>query len=373
MNELSQLQKDIAAIGLDENLLPRLDALKRSVQEIAKSWSNSWVGYHSRVYYENFDLPPPGHHFDLNCGLDPTQRFMARKRGPVRWSEFPDDAVKDEIFRRAGISAADLEQVRNASINARTRFTKIKAQICDILRTCLASQNDPALGLILEETEKTTLVSFQDCIDRWQPQKPLVQDRVALLQGIRIAPHISVLAEVEELRSPFAASDMLLSVVERAIAQLERGKSMQTTGTKIFIGHGRSDVWKELKNFLRDKLKLECEEFNENSPAGMTTVERLSKMLDESKFAFLIMTAEDEHNDGTTRARMNVIHEVGLFQGRLGFKKAIILLENGCAEFSNITGLVQIRFPPGNIKDSFEEIRGVLEREEIISRSSPIH
>jgi hypothetical protein len=35
-------------------------------------------------------------------------------------------------------------------------------------------------------------------------------------------------------------------------------------------------------------------------------------------------------------------HEVGLFQGRLGFEKAIVLLEDGCEEFSNIKGLVQM-------------------------------
>ena len=57
------------------------------------------------------------------------------------------------------------------------------------------------------------------------------------------------------------------------------------------------------------------------------------------------MTAEDEQPDGTLRARENVIHEAGLFQGRLGFEKAIILLEEGCEEFSNIEGLGQIRFP----------------------------
>jgi hypothetical protein len=61
-----------------------------------------------------------------------------------------------------------------------------------------------------------------------------------------------------------------------------------------------------------------------------------------------------------------VIHEAGLFQGRLGFKKAIILLEDGCSEFANIHGLGQIRFPKGNITPAFEEIRRVLERENII-------
>jgi predicted nucleotide-binding protein len=63
-------------------------------------------------------------------------------------------------------------------------------------------------------------------------------------------------------------------------------------------------------------------------------------------------------------------HEAGLFQGRLGFEKAIIVLEDGCKEFSNIQGLGQIRFPSGNISAAFEEIRLVLEREGLLPDSS---
>jgi hypothetical protein len=65
-------------------------------------------------------------------------------------------------------------------------------------------------------------------------------------------------------------------------------------------------------------------------------------MLDNAAFAFTVMTAEDEQLDGKQQARMNVIHELGLFQDRLGFEKAIILLEDGCEQFSNIEGLGQI-------------------------------
>jgi predicted nucleotide-binding protein len=89
-------------------------------------------------------------------------------------------------------------------------------------------------------------------------------------------------------------------------------------------------------------------------------------MLEAAAIALIVMTAEDEQPGGKIRARMNVIHEAGLFQGRLGFTKAIILLEEGCEEFSNIEGLGQIRFPTGNISACFEEVRRVLEREALI-------
>jgi predicted nucleotide-binding protein len=89
-------------------------------------------------------------------------------------------------------------------------------------------------------------------------------------------------------------------------------------------------------------------------------------MLDNACFAFLIMTAEDEHSDSTNHAHENVIHEVGLFQGWLTFRHAIILLEEGCSEFFNIYGLGQIRFPKNNTRAAFEDVRAVLEREGIL-------
>ena len=136
--------------------------------------------------------------------------------------------------------------------------------------------------------------------------------------------------------------------------------------TRVFIGHGHSHVWRELKDFIEDTLKLPTEEFNRISPAGYSTKERLKEMLEVSCMAFLIMTGEDEQADGSFSARDNVIHEAGLFQGKLSFEKAIVLLEEGCQEFSNIHGIGQIRFPKGNIRAVFEDIREVLKRESII-------
>ena len=136
-------------------------------------------------------------------------------------------------------------------------------------------------------------------------------------------------------------------------------RNIMENGKHIFIGHGHSPIWRELKDFINER-------FDRVSTPGLQTIERLKEMLDQACMAFLIMTAEDEQSDGKMRARENVVHEAGLFQGRLGFKKAIILLEEDCEEFSNIKGLGQIRFPKGNIKAAFEEIRQVLEREEVI-------
>ena len=140
----------------------------------------------------------------------------------------------------------------------------------------------------------------------------------------------------------------------------------------VFIGHGHSPQWQSLRDFIETRLRLRWDEFNRVPIAGMTNPERLSQMLEDAGFAFLVMTAEDEQRDGQLRARMNVIHEAGLLQSRLGFRRAIVVLEEGCEEFSNMHGVGQIRFPPGNIGARFDDIRQILEREGIYASTDAV-
>ena len=134
---------------------------------------------------------------------------------------------------------------------------------------------------------------------------------------------------------------------------------------KIFIGHGGSDMWRELKDFIVETLELPYDEFNRISAVGKSTSDRLKEMLEESFIAIIIMTGEDEQPDGSLRARENVIHEIGLFQGKLGFEQTIILLEDGCKDFSNIHGITHISFPKGKIESTFGGIFKALKQKSI--------
>lgn len=147
------------------------------------------------------------------------------------------------------------------------------------------------------------------------------------------------------------------SATSSGTARASAGKKDRTD---IVIGHGRSSQWRELKEWLRDNYDCKIHEFNSQSVVGISHKDRLQELIDVADFAFLLMTAEDETGDGGLQARQNVVHEVGLFQGALGFENAVILLEDGCDEFSNIAGLGQIRFPTGSIEAAFESVRQYL-------------
>lgn len=131
----------------------------------------------------------------------------------------------------------------------------------------------------------------------------------------------------------------------------------------IFIGHGQSTQWRDLKDHLQDKHNYPIEAYEIGARAGHAIRDILEKMLDKSSFAILVMTGEDKDEKGNLHARDNVIHELGLFQGKLGFPKAIVLLEEETQEFSNIHGMQQIRYSKGNIKETFGEILATLKRE----------
>ena len=134
----------------------------------------------------------------------------------------------------------------------------------------------------------------------------------------------------------------------------------------VFIGHGRSALWARLELFLQNDLGLKTITYESVSHVGESIVPVLKSMLDQATFAVLVMTAEDTTDEGSKRARQNVVHEAGLFQGQLGFPRAILLQQAGIEDFSNVAGLQYIAFEDQKIESAFWELRRVLKREGLV-------
>ena len=343
-----------------------LDKLDRAATAIGKAWSGSNMGYQSRVYYNDFDPPPPGAHFDSEWG------FLGQFQGTTGdWREYQFDDVIAIVYRIAGVSS--LDDVIDLARHAHEVWTELRPEIISVLSAYLAEHEDALIEQLRTEAEQTDdLTEMQAARALVGPSGPkMIRDTTAFSQGFQTAPHQSVQARLIAVRSMFVACSTLASIANRAASHMERleqsqrsrGQAAQAPGENVFIGHGRSLLWRELKDFISDRLCLQWDEFNRVPVAGVTNIARLSEMLDNAGIAFVVLTAEDETIDGREVARQNVVHEAGLFQGRLGFTRAIVLLEDGCDEFSNIQGLGQIRFPRGRITAAFDDVRQVLERE----------
>jgi predicted nucleotide-binding protein len=172
---------------------------------------------------------------------------------------------------------------------------------------------------------------------------------------------VSELAKMQE-----AAFKSLLPTSHSANQTKSASRPSSPETPCVFIGHGRNKLWARLKVFLQDELGLATVTYESEPRSGESIVPILEKMLNQATFSVVVLTAEDETADGSRRARQNVVHEAGLFQGRLGFQKAILLVQEGLEEFSNVSGLQYIPFSDDRIEQSFYELQRVLKREKQI-------
>jgi hypothetical protein len=368
--ELLSIASDLEAVSADLDAMVErkaLDSLKHSANEVGRAFSGSWLGYHSRVYYADLEAPPPGAHFSQEWGLKKLYGTLGT-RGD--WREFDAAQLKQRIREMAG--NPDLSRLEKAVAGAVKKFEAAKSDIISIICSEIETKDDTFLAKLREELEELEPLTAGEVASRMHKKgQVMTRDTTALGQGSQIPPHVAILAEVLSLGHSLGICQQTAGIARRAGSHISR-KFVRSTrdarvGTNVFIGHGRSAAWRELKDFVQDRLHLPWDEFNRVPVAGVTNIARLSEMLDAAAIAFVIMTAEEETSEGKLQARMNVIHEVGLFQGRLGFTKGIVVLEEGCEEFTNIQGLGQIRFPKGRITACFEDLRQVLEREGVIS------
>lgn len=130
---------------------------------------------------------------------------------------------------------------------------------------------------------------------------------------------------------------------------------------KIFISHGRSPLWNDVERFVRTQLEVDVVILKDQVNRGRTVIEKLEEETDECHYAIIVMTAEDEQADGSVRARQNVVHEIGFFQGKFGRENVLVLRQESVEEFSNIAGIVYEPFIGNNIQSTFERIRSEID------------
>ena len=136
---------------------------------------------------------------------------------------------------------------------------------------------------------------------------------------------------------------------------------------KIFLGHGHDMVWSRVQAFIKDDLCYDVEAFETKSRAATHIIKVLDDILRNCEAAVIVMTGEDETAEGQMRARQNVVHEIGLFQGRHGFDNVIVFQQENVDSFSNIHGLQSVRYSD-RPEDGFYELGRALAK--VIERRS---
>ena len=139
-------------------------------------------------------------------------------------------------------------------------------------------------------------------------------------------------------------------VVPAPNARASDGVAPTRATRDVFLVHGHDEGFKETVARFLDKLKLKPIVLHEKPNKGRTIIEKFVDYSDVS-FAVILLTADDRGGlAGTpfekqrTRARQNVILELGFFLGRLGRDRVCALYEHGVEIPSDYDGVLFVPF-----------------------------
>jgi predicted nucleotide-binding protein len=124
----------------------------------------------------------------------------------------------------------------------------------------------------------------------------------------------------------------------------------KVVSNKVFIVHGHDDGAKQAAARFVEHQKLEAIILAEQADEGLTIIEKFEKHASQVGFAIVVMTPDDlattakrPTDQPKSRARQNVIFELGYFMGRLGRGKVCMLHKGKISEdASDLAGIVYV-------------------------------
>lgn len=149
--------------------------------------------------------------------------------------------------------------------------------------------------------------------------------------------------------------------IRAASAPASRYASGPAETQTVFISHGRATDWREVQAYIEKDVRLETRELAQEPNGGDTVGAKLDRVAAVCDSAVIVMTGDDLDSEGLARARENVMHEIGYFQGRLGAKRVCLLHEEGVSIPSNLAGIVYVPFPKGHIAAALATVRRELD------------
>jgi len=166
-----------------------------------------------------------------------------------------------------------------------------------------------------------------------------VQEAIALLKSAQ--REVELMDEFQQ--NQFAEE------VEKTIEVTDKGAGKDQ---RIFIVHGHDEAKKhQLARFLRDLTGHEPVILHEQPNKGSVLIQKLETNAQKTGFAVVLLTADDDgkakkDSKYRSRARQNVVFELGFFIAALGRENVAVLMEEGVEEPGDVTGLVYTPLDP---------------------------
>lgn len=244
---------------------PEIQAIKNDVDRYyeiyRKAWSGSWLGYHSRVYIENFEPRNPGDRFDANWGF----RRMISNGTRGRWVEYSEDDVKARFREQTGFYPGGPLHTLTASVER--VFGQLKNDALGILNFLLSVSDDIDHALKVDRDEVRELDARnlpRKIIEIMRPSQTMTRDAVAIQEGFVPPPHIQLYADFLSLMLPAHN----LGILEQSI-----GRTKSYLDYKIRVSSVQAD---EIRAIMSSKSKERAGEGSMLAGRDITVISNLS-------------------------------------------------------------------------------------------------
>lgn len=166
----------------------------KSCERIEKSWSGSWIGYHSNLYFREYGQPGSGERFSVEWGgIHGLNSGWQTKSLEDVWEYIIKHATK-----KFDTDDADdkLDEIQDAAESLKTLYEL------------------NAGGEVLEAKIKAINTTYRmyDFIKARQPGNYMSRGSEAMMQGIKVPPHIQCQAFANALRQNITAAEKLVKL-----------------------------------------------------------------------------------------------------------------------------------------------------------------
>jgi predicted nucleotide-binding protein len=147
-------------------------------------------------------------------------------------------------------------------------------------------------------------------------------------------------------------SEVVSEMEPTAISENQTAKTVDADPRRVFVVHGRDQTARETVARFLERLGLETVILHEMPNAGRTIIEKIEKYSDVA-FAVVLLTPDDvgalKDDSGNlhSRARQNVVLELGYFIAKLGRENVCPLYVEGVELPSDVSGLVYVEMDSG--------------------------
>ena len=131
-----------------------------------------------------------------------------------------------------------------------------------------------------------------------------------------------------------------LKDITNANPEADTQKPKGVRGNIAFIIHGHDNELKNEVLLLFKRAGVNSFVLHEQADRGRTIIDKLLEETNPAAYAIALLTPDDVMDEGTNRARQNVILEIGYFLGRLGKERLRMIVKGNVEIPSDLYGIL---------------------------------